>query len=90
MKGLSRETQASRSYREGGVNDYEHKLVTLTTYPNLVLERGLADPELWDWHQDVVEGQRQAPHHHRHAARRAAAGRLELARPAAPIRSNGR
>lgn len=55
VKGLSRETRVE-SYREGGVNDYEHKLITLTSYPNLVLERGLASPELWNWHQDVVEG----------------------------------
>jgi phage tail-like protein len=54
-KGLQRETRVE-SYREGGVNDFEHKLVTLTAYPNLVLERGLADPALWNWHQDVVEG----------------------------------
>lgn len=55
VKGLSRETRVE-SFREGGVNDFEHKLMTLTSYPNLVLERGLADPELWNWHQDVVEG----------------------------------
>jgi len=55
VKGLQRETKVD-SHREGGVNDYEHKLVSLTTYPNLVLERGLADPALWDWHQAVVEG----------------------------------
>ena len=30
--------------------------MTLTTYPALVLERGLADQRLWDWHQQVVEG----------------------------------
>ena len=45
----------ARVVREGGVNDFEHKLVTLTTYPDLVLERGLADESV-DWHQEVVEG----------------------------------
>ena len=55
VRGLQRETRVE-SFREGGVNDFEHKLVTLTTYPNLVLERGLADPYLWNWHQQVVEG----------------------------------
>ncbi|HYJ83084.1 MAG TPA: phage tail protein [Allosphingosinicella sp.] len=55
VKGLQRETKVD-SFREGGVNDFEHKLVSLTTYPNLVLERGLVDPTLWEWHQSVVEG----------------------------------
>jgi phage tail-like protein len=55
VRGLNRETKVE-SFREGGVNDFERKLVTLTTYPALVLERGLADPLLWQWHQNVVEG----------------------------------
>jgi phage tail-like protein len=55
VRGLNRETKVE-SFREGGVNDFERKLVTLTTYPPLVLERGLADPLLWEWHQKVVEG----------------------------------
>jgi phage tail-like protein len=55
VKGLQRETRVE-TYHEGGVNDFEHKLVTLTSYPNLVLERGLADSSLWEWHQEVVEG----------------------------------
>ena len=55
VRGLQRETRVE-SFREGGVNDHEHKLVSLTTYPNIVLEHGLADPFLWNWHQKVVEG----------------------------------
>lgn len=55
VRGLNRETKVE-SYREGGVNDFERKLVTLTSYPPLILERGLADPSLWEWHQKVVEG----------------------------------
>ena len=55
VKGLVRETKVD-AYREGGVNDFEHKLATLTTYGNLVLERGIVDPYLWSWHEDVVEG----------------------------------
>ena len=55
IRGLQRETRVE-SFREGGVNDREHKLVTLTAFPNLVLERGLADPGLWEWHQQVIEG----------------------------------
>lgn len=55
VKGLQRETKVE-TYHEGGVNDFEHKLMTSTGYPSLVLERGLADPALWIWHQDVIEG----------------------------------
>jgi phage tail-like protein len=54
--GLER-TTAIEDYREGGVNDYVHRIVGVTTYPNLVLRRGLADRyELWAWHQEVVGG----------------------------------
>jgi len=55
VKGLVRETKFE-ARREGGVNDFEHKLATMTTYPNLVLERGLLDEFLWAWHDDVVDG----------------------------------
>ena len=55
VKGLVRETKYE-SYREGGLNDHEHKLATMTTYGNLVLERGLVDDFLWAWHEDVIEG----------------------------------
>jgi phage tail-like protein len=55
VRGLARETKVE-SFREGGVNDHEHKLAGLTTYGNLILERGLADPFLYVWHQAVVEG----------------------------------
>jgi phage tail-like protein len=57
-KGMAAETKVE-SYHEGGLNEYEHKLATMTTYPNLVLERGLATTYLWDWHRDVVEGRIQ-------------------------------
>jgi phage tail-like protein len=55
IRGLQRETKVE-TYHEGGVNEFEHKFITMATYPNLVLERGLADPDLWEWHQQVVEG----------------------------------
>lgn len=55
VKGLVRETKVE-TRREGGVNDFEHKLATLTTYGNLVLERGLVDNYLWSWHEAVIEG----------------------------------
>lgn len=55
VKGITGETKIE-SYHEGGLNEYEHKLATMTTYGNLVLEHGLVDTKLWDWHRDVVEG----------------------------------
>lgn len=56
VSGLERVSQVE-PYREGGVNDYEHQHVVLTTYPPLVLGRGLVDPELWAWHQAVISGE---------------------------------
>lgn len=53
--GLTRETSID-SYREGGINHYEHQHIGRTTYPPLSLKRGLTDPRLWDWHQDVIDG----------------------------------
>ena len=58
VKGISREVK-HESYREGGVNDYEHKLLTQVTYPAVVLERGLALDDLWKWAQDAADGEVQ-------------------------------
>jgi phage tail-like protein len=55
VKGLSREVK-HESHREGGVNDYEHKLVTQVSYPVVVLERGLALDDLWKWALAVADG----------------------------------
>jgi phage tail-like protein len=56
ISGIEREVQIE-DYREGGLNDFTHKLATVTKYHNLTLRRGLADAtELWQWHQDVVNG----------------------------------
>src|SRR6185369_13911998 len=55
VKGLSRELK-TESYREGGVNDYEHKLLTQVTYPVVILERGLALEDLWKWALAAADG----------------------------------
>jgi phage tail-like protein len=55
VAGIERQTQIE-PYREGGVNDYEHQLAVKTTYPALTLKRGLVDPWMWDWHQNVIAG----------------------------------
>jgi phage tail-like protein len=55
VKGLSREVKLE-SHREGGVNDYEHKLVTQVSYSVVVLERGLALDDLWKWALAAADG----------------------------------
>lgn len=56
VSGLEREVQLE-DFREGGVNNYTHKLATVTKYQNLSLKRGICDAiELWQWHQDVING----------------------------------
>lgn len=56
VSGLQVEIE-TEDIREGGVNDYVHKLPTVTKYPNLILKRGLIDSDvLWKWHQDAVNG----------------------------------
>ena len=57
VSGLQVEVE-TQDYREGGVNEYLHKLAGPTRYPsNLVLKRGLTDAEtLWNWQQEVLQG----------------------------------
>lgn len=57
VTGLQVETEVEE-YREGGVNEYLHRLAGPTRYPaNLVLRRGMTELDtLWAWHQDVVHG----------------------------------
>lgn len=56
VAGLQAETE-TEDYREGGVNDYVHKLPKITKYPNITLKRGITDSDvLWKWHQDVIKG----------------------------------
>jgi phage tail-like protein len=56
VKGLSRDVKFE-SYREGGVNEYEHKLITQVSYPVVILERGLALDDLWTWAQATADGE---------------------------------
>lgn len=57
VTGLQVEIEVE-DYREGGLNEYIHKLAGPTRYPsNLVLKRGLVDAEtLWKWQQEVSQG----------------------------------
>ena len=57
VTGLQVETEVE-TYREGGLNEYEHKLPGPTRYPaNLTLKRGFMDADtLWTWHQEIAQG----------------------------------
>lgn len=56
VSGIQAETEVEE-VREGGVNDYVHKLPKVTKYPNVTFKRGITDSDvLWRWHQDVVSG----------------------------------
>jgi phage tail-like protein len=57
VSGLQLEIE-TEEYREGGVNEYMHKLAGPARYPaNLVLKRGLmSTTALWDWQQQIVQG----------------------------------
>ena len=56
VTGLQREVEV-QDYREGGVNEYVHKLWGPTRYPsNLILKRGLTDIATWAWHEAVTRG----------------------------------
>lgn len=44
-------------YREGGVNDYVHKLPKVTKYSNIVLKRGMTNSmDFYNWYKDVTKG----------------------------------
>ncbi len=55
MSGLQVETEIE-DFREGGENDFIHTLPTATKYQNVILERGVIDHALWDWHRKVRNG----------------------------------
>jgi phage tail-like protein len=57
VSGLQAEIEV-QDYREGGVNEYIHKLAGPARYPsNLSLKRGITDAtDLWDWYWDVMQG----------------------------------
>ncbi len=56
VSGLSSEINLE-SYEEGGLNDYVHQFPKKTTYPNLVLSRGLVNIDLfYIWYQATSQG----------------------------------
>ena len=57
VTGLQVEVEVE-DYKEGGLNEYVHKLAGPTRYPsNLVLKHGLMGVDtLWEWHHEVTRG----------------------------------
>ncbi len=55
VSGLTISTEVHK-FKEGGVNDFEHKLPKSTTYTDITLKRGITDFDLWNWYQDVIYG----------------------------------
>jgi phage tail-like protein len=57
VSGLRTEMEV-HDYREGGQNEYIHKLAGPIRYPNnLTLKRGMADLDLlWAWYQTILQG----------------------------------
>ncbi|GGA02111.1 phage tail protein [Okeania sp. KiyG1] len=56
VSGLSSEIELE-SYEEGGLNGYVHKFPKHTTYPNLVLSRGLVNIDLFSiWYEATSQG----------------------------------
>jgi phage tail-like protein len=54
--GLGGEIEV-QTYREGGLNEYEHKLPGATKYGNVTLRSGVADSTyLWDWFEAASTG----------------------------------
>jgi phage tail-like protein len=79
-----------KAHPEGGRPRGVRQLVGRTTYPNLVLKRGMtANREVWDWFNAVASGKRPVPRKKLNIALRDAAGKpvmvWEVAR-AVPIK----
>jgi phage tail-like protein len=62
VTGLQSELETF-DYREGGRNEFVHRLAGPVRYPsNLVLRRGLVTPELWNWYQASAAGRIERAH----------------------------
>ncbi|UVI27381.1 phage tail protein [Paenibacillus spongiae] len=56
VSGLQTELE-TEDYREGGVNQYVHKVLKTTKFPSLTLKRGLTNSStLWTWFQETSSG----------------------------------
>lgn len=60
VSGLTWETEVV-PFKEGGLNEYEHKLFGQTKYTNLVLKNGVTDNRsLWQWRTQAINARSQA------------------------------
>lgn len=56
VQGLEAEIE-TETYREGGLNDFEHKFYKGTKYPPLVLKKGMTTSHLlWEWFSECSQG----------------------------------
>lgn len=56
VTGLEARTE-TEDFREGGVNDYVHKIAKETRYTNVTLKHGITDDKiLWDWSNAIRNG----------------------------------
>ncbi len=56
LSGMNIETEVM-TVKEGGLNNYVHKLPVRTSYTNVVLKRGLTDSKKFlDWYQKTING----------------------------------
>jgi phage tail-like protein len=53
--GLSVESDIFE-WEEGGLNEYRRRLPGRAKFQNLVLKRGIAQPDLWEWYYGVITG----------------------------------
>lgn len=59
--GLTAEVEM-QEYKEGGQNDYVHKLPGRRKWSNITLKRGMTNSiSLWQWFQNTVAGQGGVP-----------------------------
>jgi len=57
VSGLGGEIEFEE-YKEGGVNDFVHKLPTMAKYSNLILKTGLTSNELfYEWFEKIAQGE---------------------------------
>jgi len=56
VSGLEARTE-TEDYREGGVNDYVHKIAKESRYANVTLKHGITDDKaMWEWCESVRTG----------------------------------
>lgn len=56
--GLQTETEVFE-WEEGGENRFRHRFPGRIKYANIVLKRGIATPELWQWYTSIANGAMQ-------------------------------